>query len=91
MNPNQIITFIYTNPYTMFLLATWVIVWKGMALWKAARNNSKYWFVILLIINSVGLFEILYIFFLSKIDFANRFRKLNLSHLLPSFKKGSIK
>jgi len=41
-------------------------VWKGWALWVAARQNSKPWFVVLLIINTLGILEILYIFIFSK-------------------------
>lgn len=45
------------------LFALWSLFWKGMALWKAARNGEKYWFIGLLFINTLGLLEILYIFF----------------------------
>jgi len=48
------------------LMTIWSIIWKGIALWKAARNNHIYWFVPLLFINTVGLLEIIYIFFFSK-------------------------
>jgi len=48
------------------VLAIWVLIWKGIALWKAARNASKPWFVALLIVNTMGLLEIVYIFFFSK-------------------------
>jgi len=47
-------------------LAVWAIPWKGWALWKAARAGSKVWFVVLLIINTVGILDILYIFIFSK-------------------------
>lgn len=47
-------------------LVIWSLVWKGMALWKAARRGEKYWFVALLVINTVGILEILYIYFFSK-------------------------
>ncbi len=47
-------------------LALWTIPWKGVALWKSARQSEKTWFVALLLINTVGLLEILYIFFFSK-------------------------
>lgn len=50
----------------LVILAIWTIPWKGWALWKSARNNSKVWFVILLIMNTVGILEILYIFLFSK-------------------------
>ncbi len=48
------------------LLAVWSIIWKGIALWTAARNGSKPWFVVLLVVNTVGILEILYIFYFSK-------------------------
>jgi methionyl-tRNA synthetase len=57
------------NPLVAFgigILAVWVICWKGFALWKAAQNNSKPWFIALLLINSVGILEIIYLFFFSK-------------------------
>jgi hypothetical protein len=48
------------------VMAIWVGIWKGIALWKAAKNNSIPWFVALLVVNSVGILEIIYIFFFSK-------------------------
>ncbi len=44
------------------LLMIWSIIWKGIALWKAGRLNQKVWFVIMLIINTAGILEIIYIF-----------------------------
>ena len=46
----------------------WTAVWKGLALWKAARKNSPVWFILLLVINTLGIFEILYIFLFSEIN-----------------------
>ena len=54
------------NPLVLFLLIAWSLVWKGIALWRSARNNQKGWFVALLIINTLGILEILYIFVFSK-------------------------
>jgi methionyl-tRNA synthetase len=48
------------------VLAVWTIVWKGVALWKAARNNQTAWYIILLAVNTLGILEIVYIFFFSK-------------------------
>lgn len=48
------------------LLALWVLPWKGVALWKAAKQNDQKWFIALLVINTLGLLEILYIFVFSK-------------------------
>lgn len=47
-------------------LIVWSVIWKGLALWKAARDGSKTWFVILLIVNTLGILEILYIYVFSK-------------------------
>ena len=52
--------------WAMSAVGIWSVIWKGIALWKASENNSKPWFIALLIINTVGILEILYIFFFSK-------------------------
>ncbi|MDQ5883330.1 MAG: hypothetical protein QG654_243 [Patescibacteria group bacterium] len=44
------------------LIIIWSLIWKGLALWKAARNGSKSWFIILLVLNTLGILEIIYIF-----------------------------
>ena len=48
------------------VLAIWTIIWKGTALWKAARNNQLVWFVVMLLANTIGILEIVYIFFFSE-------------------------
>ncbi len=51
----------------LFLVVVlWSIIWKGLALWKAAREGSKVWFVVLLVVNTVGILEILYLYVFSK-------------------------
>lgn len=54
------------NPWIMLLIVLWTIPWKGIALWKAARLSHKWWFVVLLVLNTVGILEIIYIFFVAK-------------------------
>jgi len=54
------------NPWIILILAIWMIPWKGWALWKSARHGQHAWFVVLLIINSLAILEILYIFFFSR-------------------------
>ena len=39
---------------------------KIMGLWRAARNDQKGWFAAMLIINSIGLLELTYLFYVSK-------------------------
>ncbi len=53
--------------WVIAIVLTWSLAWKGAAMWKAARNKSPIWFVALLVINTVGILEILYIFLFSKI------------------------
>lgn len=48
------------------LLMIWSLIWKGLALWKAARRGDSVWYVLLLILNTVGILEILYYFLISK-------------------------
>jgi hypothetical protein len=43
-------------------LVAWSLAWKGVALWKAARNNQMYWFAALMVVNTVGILEIIYIY-----------------------------
>jgi hypothetical protein len=51
----------------LYLLAIiWTLPWKGVALWKAARNYQKVWFAAMLIIQTLGVLEIFYIFFFQK-------------------------
>ena len=57
---------ILSNPWVMVTIVLWTIPWKGVALWKSARQTDKAWFVALLLINTVGLLKILYIFLFSK-------------------------
>jgi methionyl-tRNA synthetase len=39
----------------------WTIVLKGFALWYAARGHQKWWFIALLIVNTLGILEIIYL------------------------------
>lgn len=48
------------------VLIIWSVYWKGRALWKAARGGDRNWFIVLLIVNTVGILEILYIYVFSK-------------------------
>lgn len=48
------------------IIIIWSMIWKGIALWKAGRNNQLAWYVVLFIINTAGILEILYIFIFAK-------------------------
>lgn len=55
-----------SQPWLMVLVLIWSIPWKGVALWKAAKKNDLPWFVVLLIVNTLGILEILYIYLFSR-------------------------
>ena len=46
--------------------AVWSGVWKGFALWRAARNSHLAWYIVMLIVNTAGILEMIYIFAVSK-------------------------
>jgi|TARA_Y100000310_G_scaffold342803_1_gene447524 hypothetical protein len=48
------------------LISIWTLVWKGWALWLAARRAEKWWFIALLVLNTLAILEIVYIFFIAK-------------------------
>jgi len=58
--------FLLENQWIILLILLWTLPWKGVALWKAAKNNSKWWFIAILVINTLAILEILYIFIFSK-------------------------
>jgi hypothetical protein len=55
-----------TNSQYLWLTILWVLPWKGVALWKAAHKEHKWWFVALLLVNTFALLEALYIFYFSE-------------------------
>jgi len=50
----------------IFIAVLWSLFWKGWALWLAARRGEKVWFIVFLIVNTLGILEIIYIFFVAK-------------------------
>lgn len=68
--------------WLLLTILVWSLFWKGLALWKSAKRNSKFWFVAILLINTVGILEVLYIFLFSEI---------NINKLTKVVKKKSTK
>lgn len=70
MNPYpsffEFVEFVIQNPTLIFILGVWSLIWKGLALWRSAQKKEKVWFIVLLILNTLGLLEILYLFVFSK-------------------------
>ena len=58
----------------MLVIALWTIVLKGYSLWYASRGGQKWWFIALLVINTFGILEIVYLIW---------FRPKNISDTAP--------
>jgi hypothetical protein len=57
------------------LLIIWSIFWKGLALWHAGRRGQPWWFVIMLVVNTAGILEIIYLFAVAKLKWSELFSK----------------
>lgn len=68
---NQQIVQILSNPVFLLIFLLWSLFWKGFALWQAAGKKQLIWFVLILVINSLGLLEIAYVVYLNKWDIDN--------------------
>jgi len=64
--------------WAMIILIVWSLIWKGLAMWKAAKLNQPVWFILILIVSTFGVLEILYLFVFSRLKF---------NHLASSRKK----
>ena len=53
-------------PLMQYVLLVWSIAWKGVALWNASKNDQKNWFIAILVINTIGILEIVYLFYFCK-------------------------
>ena len=57
---------------SLLVLIFWSLIWKGWALWIAARNGHKWWFIALLLVNSLAILEIIYIFAIGRPEMKKR-------------------
>ncbi len=44
----------------------WSIFWKGMALWRSARLGQRNWFIAILVLNTIGVLEIIYLYYITE-------------------------
>ncbi|MDF9409941.1 DUF5652 family protein [Pelotomaculum isophthalicicum JI] len=58
----------FANNYPWFILIViaWCVTLKGITLWLAARRGQLIWFITLIIINTIGILEILYLISIRK-------------------------
>jgi hypothetical protein len=51
----------------LVLVIIWCIAIKGIALWHAGRRNEPWWFIVILLVNTLGIVELLYLFGVAKL------------------------
>ena len=59
----------FIGPWMAFLplIVLWALFWKGLALWHAAKRGQNVWFIVLLVVNTLGILEIIYLFWVLKV------------------------
>lgn len=55
---------------TIFFIIS--VALKGYALWTASKRDEKWWFIILLFVNTMGILEIIYLVAVAKVSFARK-------------------
>jgi len=50
-----------SNQPLFLLVLVWSLFWKGLALWRAAKRGDKVWYIVILVVNLLGLVEIIYL------------------------------
>ncbi len=80
LSPNDPLIEAFSNfsgiaPTTVLIIFTvvfiWDLVWKGLGMWMASKKNSPTWFIVMLVINSIGILPILYIYVFSEMGKKN--------------------
>ena len=56
-------SYFIANPWIV-LVIIWSIVWKLIALWKAAKKDQMTVFIVLALLNTMGIAEIAYLIYL---------------------------
>lgn len=60
-NPLDLLSNILFVPITLA-----VLILKGIALWKAAKQDQKGWFIALMVFQTLGILELVYLFIYQK-------------------------
>jgi len=64
----------------LYVLSLWSVIWKGIALWRAAKQGQRNWFIVMLVLNTIGILELVYLFRFSK-------KRMTLAELKQWFKE----
>jgi len=59
----------------LLVVLVWILLWKGLGLWHACKRGHPWWFIIILIVNTVGILEIVYLFAILRLKWEELFKK----------------
>ena len=63
MDTTAVMQYLQGNPWLLTALIAWSLLWKAIALWHAARSRQLAWYIVLVVVNTVGILEIIYLLF----------------------------
>jgi hypothetical protein len=58
------------------IVLAWALFWQGLGLWHAARRGEWVWFVVFLLVHTLGILEIIYLFAIAKLKVNELFTKM---------------
>ena len=50
------------SPLLLLVLYIWSLIAKGIALWRAAHFKQRNWFIAILVLNTLGVLDLVYLF-----------------------------
>lgn len=56
-------------------IIAWTALWKGLALWHSARKADTMWFVVLVVVNTLSILELVYLYRAGKLRPGKLFHK----------------
>ncbi len=56
----------YILKIVLIVVSIWAIPWKIYGAWLAARHENRKWFLAIIILNTLSILELYYIFFVLK-------------------------
>jgi len=69
MDATTLSLWIQSSPWIfplLIILGIWEMTWKGIGMWKSAGHKQLAWFVVMFILNTVGILPIIYLIYFQK-------------------------
>ncbi len=57
----ELATQIGMNLWLLYIILIWETIWTGLAMWKTAKKGHVLWFIVFLVVNLLGIPEIIYL------------------------------